>query len=86
MTTPDDAEPLAAGDRGKLGPMDPLRKDDIERTKRMPPEERMRAVLAAVDAGVRIRLATLRAKRPHATDGEIEAALRDWLKDERADP
>ena len=64
--------------------MDPLQKEDIERTKRTPPEERMRAVLAAVNAGVRIRLATLRAKRPHATDGELEAALREWPKDERA--
>ncbi len=66
--------------------MDPLRKNDIERMKRMPPEERLRAVIATVNAGVRIRLATLRAKRPQATDSECEAALREWLKDERADP
>lgn len=65
--------------------MDPLRKDDIERMRRMPPDERMRAVLATVNAGVRIRLATLRAKRPQATDRELEAALREWLKDERSD-
>lgn len=66
--------------------MDPLRKDDVDRMKRMPPEERMRAVLAAVDAGVRIRLAALRAKHPHATDLEIDAAIREWLlKDDRAD-
>lgn len=66
-------------------PMDPLRKDDIERTRRMSPDERMRGVLAAVNAGVRIRLAALRAKRPRATEGELEAALREWLKDERTD-
>lgn len=65
--------------------MDPLRKDDIERARRAPPEERMRAVLDAVNAGVRIRLASLRAKRPQATEGEIEAALREWLRHERAD-
>jgi hypothetical protein len=65
--------------------VDPLRKDDIERMKRMPPDERMRAVLAAVNAGVRIRVAALRAKRPQATDREIEVALREWLKDERTD-
>ena len=65
--------------------MEPLRKDDIERVRHMSPDERIRAVLAAVNAGVRIRLATLRAKRPQATDRELEAALRDWLKDERSD-
>jgi hypothetical protein len=65
--------------------MDPLRKDDIERMRRMPPDERMRAALAAVNAGVRIRLSALRAKRPQATDRELEAALREWLKGERAD-
>jgi hypothetical protein len=65
--------------------MDPLRKDDIERVRRMSPDERMQAVLATVNAGVRIRLATLRAKRPQATDRELEAALVEWLKDERAD-
>ena len=65
--------------------MDPLRKDDIERARRTPPEERMRAVLDAVNAGVRIRLAALRAKRPLASDQEIEAALREWLRHERAD-
>ena len=65
--------------------MDPLRKDDIDRTRRMPPEDRMRAVLAAVNTGIHIRVATLRAKRPRATEREIEEALREWLRDERAD-
>lgn len=65
--------------------MEPLRKDDIERVRHMSPAERLQAALEAVNAGVRIRLATLRAKRPHATDRELEAALRDWLKDERSD-
>lgn len=71
--------------RYTLAPVDALRKDDIERTRRMPPEERMRAVLAAVNAGVRIRLAALRAKRPQATERELSHALREWLRDERAD-
>lgn len=68
-----------------LAPVDPLRKDDIERARRMAPEERMRAVLAAVNAGVRIRLAALRAKRPEATEHELSVALREWLRDERAE-
>jgi hypothetical protein len=65
--------------------MDPLRKDDIERMRQTPDAERMREVFAAVNAGVRIRLATLRAQRPQASEAEIETALRDWLKDERTD-
>jgi hypothetical protein len=65
--------------------MDPLRKDDIERMRQTPDAERMGAVFDAVNAGVRIRLATLRAQRPQASDEEIETALRDWLKDERTD-
>lgn len=64
--------------------MDPLRRDDIERMRRMLPTERMRAVLAAVNAGVGLRRAAIRAMRPHATEAEIDAALREWLlKDER---
>lgn len=66
--------------------MDPLRKDDIERVRLMPANEHMNAVIATVNAGVRIRLAALRAKHPQASEHEIEAALRDWLKDERTNP
>ncbi|MFO0589211.1 MAG: hypothetical protein U0441_16865 [Polyangiaceae bacterium] len=65
--------------------MDPLRKDDIERARRMPPDEHARAALAAVNAGIRIRLAALRAKHPGATERELEAALRAWLRDERTE-
>lgn len=71
--------------RGRLWRVDPLEKDDIERAKRMSPEERMRAVFDAVNTGVRIRLAALRAKYPEATEGEIDAKLREWLREERAD-
>jgi hypothetical protein len=63
--------------------MDPLRKDDIERVRRMSARERMDAVFATVNAGVRIRLAKLRAARPQASEHELEATLRNWLKDER---
>lgn len=44
----------------------------------------MRAVFAAVNEGLRIRRAAICAKRPHATEAEIDAALRQWLlQDER---
>jgi hypothetical protein len=46
--------------------------------------ERMDAAFATVNAGVRVRLATLRANHPQTPDDEIEATLRNWLKDERA--
>lgn len=63
--------------------MGPLRKNDIERARITPASERMRAAINTVNAGVRMRLATLRAKHPQATEHEIETALRNWLKDER---
>ncbi len=66
--------------------MDPLRKNDIERARSTPASERMRAAVDAVNAGVHIRLAALRAKHPQAPEHEIETALRDWLKDERTNP
>ncbi|MBK8256913.1 MAG: hypothetical protein IPK82_30100 [Polyangiaceae bacterium] len=65
--------------------MDPFRKDDIDRAKRLRPEERLQAALDAVNTGVRIRWAALRAKFPAASDEDIDAALREWLKHERAD-
>lgn len=66
--------------------MDPLRKDDIERFRRMSAHERMEAVFATVNVGIRIQLATLHARRPQAPDHEIEAILLNWLKDERTNP
>lgn len=63
--------------------MDALRKDDINRVKRLRPEERLEAALAAVNTGVRIRWAALRAKRPDASEHDLDSAMRDWLKDER---
>lgn len=66
--------------------MDPLRENDLERFRRMSPDERMTAVFETVNAGIRIQLAALRARRPGASEQEIEAILRDWLKDERTNP
>lgn len=63
--------------------MDSLRKNDIERLRLMSPQERMAAVIATVNAGIRIRVTTLRGKQPQVPDHEIELALRNWLKDER---
>jgi Xaa-Pro aminopeptidase len=66
--------------------MDPLRENDLERFRRMSHHERMTAVFETVNAGIRIQLAALRARRPGASEQEIEAILRDWLKDERTNP
>src|SRR5262245_28459378 len=62
--------------------MDPLRKNDIERFRRMSADERMKAVFETVNAGFRIQLAVLRARYPRASDQEIEAHLRNWLRAE----
>ncbi len=66
--------------------MDPLRKNDLERFRRMSADERMKAVFETVNTGIRIQMAALRQRRPGASDGEIEAHLRNWLKDERTKP
>lgn len=63
--------------------MDPLRKHDIEQSRRMSPDKRMRAVVETVNVGIRIQLATIRAKHPRASEEELETKLRQWLKDER---
>lgn len=59
--------------------MDPLRSDDIERTRRTPAEERARQALELMRTGIRLRRAALRARFPEERDDQIEARLRRWL-------
>ena len=59
--------------------MDRLRRDDIERARRTPPEERARQALAAMRDGIHLKHIALRAQMPGATEAEIDAALRRWL-------
>ena len=65
---------------GILDPvMDALRRDDIERARRTPPAEKALQALDLMFAGIELRRAGLRARRPEATATEIEAELRRWL-------
>jgi hypothetical protein len=59
--------------------MDVLRRDDIERARSTPPAEKALQALDFMWAGIELRRAGLRARRPEATPAEIEAELRRWL-------
>jgi hypothetical protein len=59
--------------------MDALRRDDIERARCTPPAEKALQALDLMSAGIELRRAGLRARRPEATAAEIEAELRRWL-------
>jgi len=55
--------------------MDPLRQDDIALARAASPAERARQVLDAIDTGIRLKRAALRARVPHATEEEIDTQL-----------
>jgi hypothetical protein len=59
--------------------MDPLRRDDIERARATPPEERAKQALEAMRTGIRLKRAALRARHPQAPAEQIEELLRAWL-------
>lgn len=59
--------------------MDPLRREAVDRTRRMSPEERARETFALIEAGFALKLAGLRSRNPTASEAELEAMLRDWL-------
>jgi hypothetical protein len=59
--------------------MDPLRRDDIERARRTPPEVRATQAFEAMRTGIRLCRTALRARHPTATEDEIERLLRRWL-------
>jgi hypothetical protein len=59
--------------------MDPLRRDDIERARRTPPSEKVIQALELMRVGIELRRAGIRARRPQATEAEIEQELRRWL-------
>ncbi len=64
--------------------LDPLRRDDVERARRTPPEERARQAIEMVDLGFRMQEAALRRRFPAAPEDEIDRRRRLWLaRDER---
>ena len=59
--------------------MDPLRKDDLERARRTPVQERARQLFELIATGIRLQRVALRRRFPEATEDEIERRLRAWL-------
>jgi hypothetical protein len=59
--------------------VDPLRRDDIERARRTPPDERTRQALEAMRTGIRLKQMALRARFPEESEAQLEARLRRWL-------
>jgi hypothetical protein len=60
--------------------VDALRRDDIERARATPPEEKARQALDAMRMGIRLKRAALRARDPGASPEEIEQRLQRWLE------
>lgn len=62
--------------------MDPIRRDDLARARKMPVEERARVALEVMRSGIKLKRSALRARHPEASEGEIEAMLARWLESE----
>lgn len=62
-------------------PMDALTADDLETSRRTPPEEKLAQVFDMADAGIRLKRAALRHALPDATEQDVDAALERWLLD-----
>ena len=59
--------------------MDRLLADDIERSQKADPAEKLAQALDLMAAGVRLKRAALRAAQPGASESEINAQLERWL-------
>jgi len=59
--------------------MDPFVEDDIEAARRTPPGEKLAQALELMEAGIRLKRASLSRTRPQATEREIDEALEHWL-------
>ena len=65
--------------------MDRLLRDDLEVARKTTPEERARQALDLMQAGFRLKMASLRTRYPSDSEGQIEARFRSWLeRDDRA--
>jgi hypothetical protein len=60
--------------------MDLLRRDDIERAMRASPAEKLVQAVELMTLGIELRRAGIRARKPEATDAEVEQELRRWLE------
>ena len=59
--------------------MDRLRREELDEARRTPPEEKARQALDLMRAGIELKLASLRARHPGASEQELDALLDAWL-------
>jgi hypothetical protein len=60
--------------------MDLLRRDDLERARRAAPAEKLVQAVEMMTLGIALRRAGIRARKPEATEAEVEEELRRWLE------
>lgn len=60
--------------------MDLLRRDDLERAMRTAPAEKLVQAVELMTLGIELRRAGIRARKPSASEAEIEDELRRWLE------
>ena len=59
--------------------MDRLRHDDVERARRAAPADKFLQALDLMYAGIELKRAGIRSRKPGATEAEVETELRRWL-------
>ena len=59
--------------------MDALTADDLETSRRTPPEQKLVQAFDMADAGIRLKRAALRHGSPNWTEQDVDAALERWL-------
>lgn len=60
--------------------MDLLRRDDLERARRTAPSEKLVQAVELMTLGIELRRAGIRARKPSASEAEVEEELRRWLE------
>lgn len=63
----------------RLCVLDPLKRSDIELSRRTPPAEKLAQALQLMQTGILLKRAALRARAPLASSDEIEARIEQWL-------
>jgi len=59
--------------------MEALRRDDIERARRTPPEEKARQAFALMRFGIRLQRSKLRQQFPDEPEEQIRQRLLRWM-------
>jgi len=59
--------------------MDLLTSDDLETSRRTPPEEKLAQAVRNGGCGIRLKRAALRHASPNSTETDVDTALEQWL-------